>query len=144
MMELYIFKEVNSRVPKKRLLLLFEAIANEESYSRWRGQVNLVFTTERRIRTLNRQFRSLDKSTDVLSFHLGEPTAHDSIFGEIYISVPTAKRQANQYQSTLTDELLRLACHGMLHLFGYNHVKASDAKKMKVREDYFLEKIRRA
>ena len=142
MTKLHVFKEVPSRAPKKKLSLLFEAITNEESHSRWSGQVNLVFTTDKRMRTLNRQFRSRDKTTDVLSFNLNDQIADDRIFGEVYISVPTAKRQANYYRTTLTDELLRLACHGLLHLFGYDHVKASEAEKMKAREDYFLEKLR--
>jgi len=140
---LHVFKETKIRVPKKKLSILFEAIANNESHSYQRGDINLVFTTDSRLRALNRQFRSRDKSTDVLSFRLEESTAYDNIVGEIYISVPMAKRQAHEYQTTLSNELLRLTCHGLLHLFGYDHVKTSDAKKMKVREDYYLARFRR-
>ncbi len=143
MIKLHVFKEVTNRAPKKKLSLLFEAIAKEESHARLSGRINLVFTTDQRMRRLNRQFRSRDKTTDVLSFNLDDQTADDRIFGEIYISVPTAKRQAKQYRTTLTDEFLRLACHGLLHLLGYDHDKAGDAKTMKAREDYYVEKVRR-
>ena len=143
MIKLHVFKEVTSRAPKKKLSLLFKAITKEESHARLSGRINLVFTTDQRMRRLNRQFLSRDKTTDVLSFNLDDQTEVDHIFGEIYISVPTAKRQAKQYRTTLTDEFLRLACHGLLHLLGYDHDKAGDAKTMKAREDYYVEKVRR-
>jgi probable rRNA maturation factor len=143
MTELRIFKEgTTSRIPRKRLARLFAAIVKEETSARHWHQVNLVFTTDRRIRSLNRRFRSRDRATDVLSFQLGDSSDRDGITGEVYISISTAKRQAREYCSTVTDELLRLACHGLLHLLGYDHVKPADAEVMKAREDYFLEKIR--
>jgi probable rRNA maturation factor len=141
-MKLQIFKETKTRVPRKKLFLLLEAIVNIEAPTRNLGCINLVFTTDRCIRALNKQFRHYDRPTDVLSFSLDEPADTEETFGEIYVSVPTAKRQAGQYGITLTDELLRLACHGMLHLFGYDHVKAADAKEMGDREDYFLKRLR--
>jgi probable rRNA maturation factor len=102
-----------------------------------------VFTTDRRIRALNKKFRNLDRPTDVLSFGFDDPEDPEDTFGEIYVSVPTAKRQARQYGITLTDELLRLACHGVLHLFGYDHVKTAEAKEMEAREDHFLKRLGR-
>jgi probable rRNA maturation factor len=141
---LQIYKQVKSRVPRKRLADLFEAIADEESLSDESGQINLVFTSDARIRALNRRFRSQDRATDVLSFHLDEPTDREDVAGEIYISVPTAKRQARQFRSTLTEELLHLACHGILHFLGYDHSSPARMRRMKTREEYFLGKLRRA
>ena len=143
MMILQIFKESKTRLPRKKLALLLEAIVNAEAPGRNLGCINLVFTTDRRIRALNKQFRNIDRPTDVLSFGFDDPADPEETFGEIYVSVPTAKRQAGQYGTTLADELLCLACHGMLHLFGYDHVKAADARKMKNREDHFLKRLRR-
>jgi len=142
-MKLQIFNETKTRLPRKKLYFLLEAIVNAEASMRNLGWVNLVFTTDRRIRALNKKFRNIDRPTDVLSFGFDDPEDPEDTFGEIYISVPTAKRQARQYGITLADELLRLACHGMLHLFGYDHVKAADARKMKNREDHFLKRLRR-
>lgn len=144
MTRLRIFKDVKSPVPRKKLTALFEAIASEESLSDQRGQINLIFTGDSRIRALNRKFRSQDTATDVLSFHLDEPTGQDDVAGEIYISLPTARRQARQFQSTLTEELLRLACHGILHYLGYDHDSLRRAKKMSAKEEYFLRKLRMA
>ena len=140
-MKLQIFKDYKTRLPRKKLALLLEAIVNAEAPGRNLGRVNLVFTTDRRIRALNKQFRNFDRPTDVLSFGLDDSADPEDTFGEIYISVPTAKRQAGQYGTTLADELLRLACHGMLHLFSYDHVKTADAKEMEAREDHFLKRL---
>ena len=142
-MKLQIFKEAKTRLPRKKLAFLLKAIVNAEAPKRNFGRVNLVFTTDRRIRSLNKQFRHFDRPTDVLSFGLDDLADPEDTFGEIYVSVPTAKRQASQYRTTLTDELLRLACHGMLHLFGYDHVKATEAKEMEAREEHFLKRLRR-
>ena len=129
-------------MPRKKLSFLLEAIVDAEARSKGPCQVNLVFTTDRRMCALNKQFRNLNRPTDVLSFGLGEPAGADDTCGEVYISVPMAKRQAKRYRTTLTEELLRLACHGLLHLVGYDHVRATDAKKMRAREDHFLECLR--
>jgi probable rRNA maturation factor len=140
-MKLQIFKDYKTRLPRKKLVLLLEAIVSAEAPGQNLGQVNLVFTSDRRIRALNKQFRNHDRPTDVLSFGLDNSADPEDTFGEIYISVPTAKRQAKQYGTTLANELLRLACHGMLHLFNYDHVKTSDAKEMEAREDHFLKRL---
>ena len=60
------------------------------------------------------------------------------IVGEVYISVDTARRQAAEWRATLGDEILRLVCHGPLHLCGYDHHRAVDAVRMRRREEHFL------
>lgn len=137
-MKLCVFKETATRTPAKLLIRLFDLITRNEAEPRWAGCVNLVFTTDRRLRKLNRQFRTIDKATDVLSFNLSDPVDPEAVFGEVYISVKRAKMQARDYRTTLTMEYLRLACHGFLHLFGYDHRRAADAKIMRNREDYYL------
>jgi len=78
------------------------------------------------------------QSTDVLSFNIDLPEDTGNIFGEIYISVPTATRQAKRAGHSVLREYLRLSCHGLLHLFGYDHEKQSDAAVMLKRENHFL------
>jgi len=142
MIRLQVFKEVKTHVPRKKLDFLLETIVSAETNACNFGQVNLVLTSDKRIKELNRQYRAIDESTDVLSFELGRPANPDDTFGEIYISVPMARRQAKRYRTSLSDETLRLFCHGMLHLFGYDHFKSRDAKKMKARENYFLKQLK--
>ncbi len=137
-MRLNIFKETPVRLPRARLQSMCDDIFSHEASRKWQGQTNLIFTTDAKLKKLNKQFRAKDKPTDVLSFNIDTPLADESVFGEIYISVPTAKRQALSYDAPLSEEILRLACHGFLHLLGFDHHKPSDEKAMKAREDRYL------
>jgi len=136
-MRLHLFKETDVRLPRKRLQTLFAAVTGEEA-AHASADVNVVFTTDPVLKNLNRQFRNIDRPTDVLSFNIDESDDAGGTFGEIYISVPTARRQASDYGATLAEELVRLTCHGLLHLFGYDHHKEDEAARMKAREEHFL------
>jgi probable rRNA maturation factor len=103
--------------------------------ARQRGVVNLIFGDNALIRDLNKRFRKLDKVTDVLSFIYSEP----DVFGEIYIATPQAREQAPRWKNTYYGELRRLVVHGSLHLAGFDHIKASDRKVMRAREEAYLE-----
>jgi probable rRNA maturation factor len=80
--------------------------------------VTIAFVSDRKIRELNRQFRGIDKSTDVLSFP-GEDTSLN--LGDIAISAETASRQAKENGLALNGEIAQLILHGLLHLSGYDH-----------------------
>lgn len=95
----------------------------------------LVLTDDDEIRALNRDYRSMDRATDVLSFHLQElkgpedPAAAAGInLGDIVISIETARRRAPGKR--LVTELQRLAVHGLCHLFGHDHKRAKQAEVM--------------
>jgi len=135
---LSLYKETSCRVPIQRLKRLFELIAEEEAEPDSKGCVNIILTTDAAIRKLNREFRKADRATDVLSFNIDSNGEPDSVFGEVYISIASATRQAKSYDGTMSEELLRLACHGFLHLFSYDHQTRRDEVKMKKAEEHFL------
>ena len=82
------------------------------------SSVTVAFVSDQKIRELNRQFRSIDKATDVLSF----PTdSANKELGDIAISIETAIRQAKENGLTLEGEIAQLLLHGLLHLSGYDH-----------------------
>ncbi len=143
-MKLRIHKETSIRIPVTRIHRLFDMVVEEEAEPDSSGQVNLIFSGDDRLRQLNREFRSKDKTTDVLSFNIDEPESPQSIFGEIYVSVPFARRQAEGYGGVLGEEFLRLICHGLLHLFGHDHQTASDTKEMEERHDFLLNRLNAA
>jgi rRNA maturation RNase YbeY len=95
-----------------------------------RGDVTVVLTTDRAIRALNRKYRGHDRATDVLSFDIGSGLAKSEPFGDVVISVETARRQAREYDAPLQTELVRLLVHGTLHLCGYDHQERRDAARM--------------
>jgi len=77
----------------------------------------IAFVSDKRIRELNRQFRGIDKATDVLSF----PAEEESNLGDVAVSVETAATQARENGMTLDREIAQLILHGLLHLSGYDH-----------------------
>ena len=81
-----------------------------------KADILIVLCDDIYIRELNKKYLKHDFPTDVLAFTLGE----DTIEGEIYVSYERAKEQAEEYKVSLTNELLRLAVHGALHLVGYD------------------------
>jgi probable rRNA maturation factor len=109
---------------------------------RSRCEVALLLTDDEEMRTLNRDYRKLDRATDVLSFHqqeLGGETdpASDGVFlGDIGISVETALRRSGK--GRLPGELARLAVHGLCHLFGHDHHRPKQATIMRALEQRLL------
>ena len=86
----------------------------------------VLLTTDKGIRRLNRDFRGIDRATDVLSFPAGPipgDKAGELPAGDLAISVETARRQAAEQRHALTCELKVLILHGLLHLAGYDHEK---------------------
>ena len=105
--------------------------------------VNIVLCTDEFVRIMNRDYRGLDKVTDVLSFEwkneLGVEIPEDeAMLGEIYIAREQVRRQAPEYGNTFYAEMKRVIVHGLLHLSGYDHIKAADRKVMRKRECEFL------
>lgn len=140
-MQLHIFKEVKVRVPRQKLHRLFEEVVKSEKSTGRSSNVNLVLTGDRRLKSLNRDYKGNDQTTDVLSFNIDEPGTNKGVFGEIYISIPVARRQAARYEAHLNEEIIRLACHGFLHLFGYDHMDTADEQIMKRREEHILSRV---
>ena len=97
-----------------------------------RGVVELYFVNDAQIRKINAKYRDINKATDVvsLSYIQHEDFPQDNVAGEIFISVDTAIKQAEEDHHTLSDELLFLFVHGVLHIFGYDHETEKDRLEM--------------
>ncbi len=100
--------------------------------------VNIIFVRDKQIIPLNKMYRGTARATDVISFNLDDHPSPNSIFGEIYISTDTAARNAAEYGVSFTGEVLRLCCHGFLHLLGYDHKKPRDRARMEAKERRYL------
>jgi probable rRNA maturation factor len=119
----------NLRLPATRTLARF--LASARAAVRLKGDVTVQLTTDTAIRKLNRQFRGLNKATDVLSFP-AQGLGAERIAGDLAIGVPTARRQAAEQGHSLSTEIKVLILHGLLHLSGYDH--ETDGGKMARRE----------
>ncbi len=136
-----IISECNRRIPRKKVKELFSLIDGDEEPPD--STVNVVFIRDARMKKLNREYRNINKSTDVLSFNIDNEPGENSVLGEIYISMDMAAKYAKSDNITITDEILRLCCHGLLHLLEYDHLKASEAAIMKDKENYYLGRLKR-
>jgi probable rRNA maturation factor len=96
------------------------------------AEMSLLITDDEALHALNRQFLGHDHPTDVLSFPSNEvdPVTHRRYLGDIAISYPTARRQAQQAAHPIRAELQLLIVHGVLHLLGHDHAGAAEKKKM--------------
>jgi len=127
-----LFSGQRGRLPRRKAIALADMILKGEKR---KLPVNIVFSDDRHLRKLNYRFRGKRHPTDVLAF----PTDPDLyILGEIYISIDAARRQAREYKVTIGEEILRLVCHGTLHLCGYNHHRSTDTARMRKRENHYL------
>ena len=88
---------------------------------RARGRMTVAIVPDARVQALNRQYRRMDKPTDVLSFPAGER----GYLGDVVIAAGVARRQAKAAGHSLHTELRVLALHGLLHLLGYDHERDS-------------------
>ncbi|MBO8164102.1 MAG: rRNA maturation RNase YbeY [Brevibacillus sp.] len=119
------------------------------------GEVVVTLVDNERIHQLNRQYRGIDRPTDVLSFAMNETGEGEmeifldeeaeeelpNLLGDIVISVPQAVAQANEYGHSLERELGFLAVHGFLHLLGYDHGTEEEEKDMFARQEQILQNV---
>lgn len=103
---------------------------------------NVIIVTDDVIKDINKKYRGIDKSTDVISFALEDTPDIEGdfrILGDIYISIDQAKRQATEYQHSFLRELSFLVIHGFLHLLGYNHISEEEEKIMFEEQEMILD-----
>ena len=94
---------------------------------------NVIIVDNDYIHKLNKEYRNIDRETDVISFALEDDKTfnpEERVLGDIYISIDKAKSQSEEYGHSLKRELCFLAVHGMLHLLGYDHMEKEDEKVM--------------
>ncbi len=124
------------------------AVLHEENFND-NAEIELTFVDDEQIKELNKEYRNIDKSTDVLSFPLGENGIYDKnpengfyMLGDIVISVDRAEKQADLYGHGIEREIAFLTVHSMLHLLGYDHVDGGEQQRiMRQKEETVLEKM---
>ncbi len=123
----------------------------------YEAEVNVLLTDNESIRELNRQFRGLDRETDVLSFPMGDfetpsdferleehaedyfnPESGELLLGDIVISVDKVDEQAEKYGHSRERELAFLVAHSMLHLCGYDHMEEDERLVMEKKQEEIL------
>jgi probable rRNA maturation factor len=112
-----------------------------EEKGRAGAEVSIVFVDDGEMRNLNRNFRGINKSTDVLAFPMNDgkfANINPQLLGDVVISVPTARKQGEANGSSLERELSILLIHGVLHLLGYDHQSAREEATMRELESEYI------
>ncbi len=114
------------------------------------AEVSVNFVDNKEIQIINRNYRQIDKPTDVISFALEEEGEGEIkvigeeipiVLGDIIISVDKAQEQALEYNHSFERELGFLALHGFLHLLGYDHMQEDEEKRMFGRQEEILDEF---
>lgn len=128
---------VSKKIIEKVIFFVFKQLKQK-------GNVSVHIVGEQKIRSLNAQYRGKDKVTDVLSFGVddeGLGESHD--WGDLFLCRVQIERQAKKFKVSFREEFLRMLIHGMLHLFGYDHEKKSDAEIMFPLQERLLAKAKK-
>ncbi|EFM22198.1 rRNA maturation RNase YbeY [Selenomonas sp. oral taxon 149] len=147
-MEITIGKEPeNLDVPQEALDAVRRAVLTVgELYGVMDAEVSVTLTDDAHIHVLNRDYRSVDRPTDVLSFALTEseePAILDApygvVLGDLVISLERVAAQAEEYGHSVLRELSFLTVHGMLHLLGYDHIEEEDRVEMEEEQRHVMD-----
>ncbi len=145
MIRFYIEQDPAYPIPKTYLPLMKRVIRTcvDEQYPDHRFELELTLCGDEEIHRINREFRGIDRPTDVLSFPMMEfemPEVYVSL-GNIVISVETARRQAEEYGHSLKRELCFLCAHSALHLLGYDHETEDEREEMEAKQREILDAL---
>lgn len=141
-MEIEIFNETNEDLEKEleELKTLLINVSKDEGLDNI--LFNVIIIDNDRIRVLNKEYRNIDRETDVISFALEDDKTFNleeiRVLGDIYISVEKARSQAKEYNHSFKRELSFLAIHGFLHLLGYDHMEKEDEEIMFKKQEEVL------
>jgi probable rRNA maturation factor len=106
-----------------------------------KSEVSFLLTDDDRVHQLNKIYRKKDRPTDVLAFAMREGEfggLAGEVLGDVIISVPTARRQAEEAGKDVLEEVTMLAAHGLLHLLGWDHDTPAKDRRMKAETDRLL------
>ncbi len=124
---------------------------NEENLNNLNFYLSITLTSNEEIHKLNKQYRNVDKPTDVLSFPMFEKQELDKIIeqqkstilpepiGDIVISIKKVEEQAKEYGHSFERELSYMIVHGFYHIMGYDHIEEKDKIIMRPKEEKILE-----
>ncbi len=121
----------------------------EERLENAKLSITITLTTPKNIQKINKEYRGIDKETDVLSFPMFEKDEleekirkndfqHEDVLGDIIISIERVKEQAKEYEHSFEREMSYMLVHGFYHLMGYDHIEEADKIKMRPKEEKIL------
>lgn len=145
-MEVYIDNRQDEITIDDELIELMEKVMKECLALEEKGfdtEISVSFVNNKEIQELNREYRNIDSSTDVLSFPMTDDFSliHIPILGDIVISLEKALSQAEEYGHSFNREVAYLTAHSMFHLLGYDHMKEDEKQVMRKKEKQVMKSL---
>jgi len=103
------------------------------------GELNIIFTSDKYLLGINKQYLKHNYFTDIVTFNYCE---NDIISGDIFISIETVKNNSARFDVNYTTELKRVIIHGILHLIGYDDQNDEEKAIIRQKENYYLERLK--
>ena len=137
---------------EKTIKKVIEQCFKEENMEDSKLYISITLTTPEHIHEINKQYRNVDRATDVLSFPMFEKDEldekiknndfeHEDVLGDIVISIEKVEEQAKEYGHSFEREFAYMLVHGFYHLMGYDHIQEEDKVIMRVKEEKVLKKL---
>ena len=125
----------------------------EENLKDSKLYITVTLTNPENIKEINREYRNIDRATDVLSFPMFEKDEleekiknndfeHVDVLGDLVISIEKVKEQAKEYGHSFERELSYMLVHGFYHLMGYDHIEEEDKRQMRPKEEKILNDLK--
>ena len=135
-----VFNETTEIISEEQLKAYATLVLDHEKIKN--SELNIIIIDNKRMQAINKEYRKLDQTTDVLAFPLdfSFDQSHDKmasryrLLGEIYISLDKVKEQAKDFGHSLDQEYKFLVVHGTLHLLGFDHIDPEDEWIMRTKE----------
>ena len=149
-----VYKDVQENEKYEKIVKkVLEQCFKEEDMLDSKLYITITFTTPQNIKEINKQYRNIDKATDVLSFPMFEKDELETkiknknyvcedVLGDIIISIEKVQEQAEEYGHSFERELSYMIVHGFYHLMGYDHIKEEDKKVMRPKEEKVLNDLK--
>lgn len=155
MLQVEILNEQQEEISEATIQLMEKCLRAAAASEDVSGEVVVTLVDDARIHELNRDYRGVDRPTDVLSFAMNEEGEGEmeifvdeeelaefpNMLGDIVISIPRTKAQAEEYGHSFEREIGFLVVHGFLHLLGYDHGTAEEEKEMFGKQEEILQSI---
>lgn len=135
-MEILIQNKTQRKVEENIVVDIAEKVIRAELGDKNPGVLNILLTGDSEIKSINREFRNKDESTDVLSFQYG---LEEETIGDIAISLDRISEQAAEFDNSFEEELYYILIHGVLHILGYTHEGYDNGgeEMFDLQKDYF-------
>ncbi len=149
-----IYKDIEeNETYKKTIKKVVDKCFQEEKIENSKLCLTITLTNPQNIREINKEYRNVDKETDVLSFPMFEKEEleekmkkqdfeHEDVLGDIVISIKRVEEQAKEYGHSFERELSYMLVHGFYHLMGYDHIEEADKIKMRPKEEKILNDLK--